>query len=219
MKKKKIDKKPTTGEITPTSDKKDEMKEDKNQVLSTISTTSIEETLPPMESRLSRLVPRAAYAISMEYTNDFDDNGVFSYIGSKGNTETWTNPASRGRIRLSSSSTEKGNIITVLDKTPKEFWTSDVPSSWIQISLGSTRTLLPNYYTLRHGGNSKADALRNWVLQGSNDGKNWTVLKRHVNDTLLNGNFASSSWPITDCARPFRHFRGTQEILCKFADS
>ena len=75
------------------------------------------------------------------------------------------------------------------------------------MSLGSTRTLVPNYYSLRHGGNSRADALRNWTLQGSNDGKSWVVIKRHVNDVALNGIFATQSWAIPDCTQSFRHFR------------
>jgi hypothetical protein len=44
-------------------------------------------------------------------------------------------------------------------------------------------------------------------LQGSNDGKSWIVIKRHVNDVSLNGNFASQSWQIPDCTQSFRHFR------------
>jgi hypothetical protein len=30
-------------------------------------------------------------------------------------------------------------------------------------------TLVPNYYTLRHGGNYKADSLRTWDLQGESE--------------------------------------------------
>eukprot|EP00027_Filamoeba_sp_ATCC50430_P014998 CAMPEP_0168573390 /NCGR_PEP_ID=MMETSP0413-20121227/18504_1 /TAXON_ID=136452 /ORGANISM="Filamoeba nolandi, Strain NC-AS-23-1" /LENGTH=485 /DNA_ID=CAMNT_0008606627 /DNA_START=66 /DNA_END=1523 /DNA_ORIENTATION=- len=169
---------------------------------------STTEERPPSGSL--RMVPRAAYAISLEYTADYDDKGVFHYIGTKGGSEAWSNPATRGRVRLSSSSTEKGNITTVLDKQPKEFWTSDVPSSWIGVSLGSTRSLVPNYYTLRHGGSTRADALRNWTLQGSNDGKNWIVLRRHVNDVALNAPFATASWPVNNCTQAFRHFRVLQ---------
>ena len=78
------------------------------------------------------------------------------------------------------------------------------------VNLGSSKSLIPNYYSLRHGGNSKVDALRNWTLQASNDGKNWVVLKRHVNDTSLNGPFAIASWPITDCKQNYSYFRVLQ---------
>lgn len=56
-------------------------------------------------------------------------------------------------------------------------------------------------------GKYPSDALRNWTLQGSNDGKNWSVLKRHVNDASLNAGYGSASWPITDCTKSYRHFR------------
>eukprot|EP01113_Clastostelium_recurvatum_P049604 TRINITY_DN9217_c0_g1_i3.p1 TRINITY_DN9217_c0_g1~~TRINITY_DN9217_c0_g1_i3.p1 ORF type:complete len:565 (-),score=134.25 TRINITY_DN9217_c0_g1_i3:31-1695(-) len=156
-----------------------------------------------------RLVPRAQYAISLQYTSDFDDRGVFYWIGTNGGTEEWVNPHVRGRVRVTCSSQEKGSVVDVVGRTPTECWTADVPASWISINLGS-RTLLPNHYTLRHGGNSKADALRNWTLQGSTDAVNWTVLVRHANDTSLNGNFAACSWPIPHCPQPYRHFRVLQ---------
>lgn len=101
----------------------------------------------------SRLVPRAAFAQTFEYISDFDRNGVIWFIGTKGGKEDWSNPAARGRVRVASSSVEKGNVRDFLEyESGQQFWTADVPSSWVQVSLGSTRTLIPNYYTIRHGG-------------------------------------------------------------------
>lgn len=37
----------------------------------------------------------------------------------------------KGRVRVSSSSVEKGHVMNVLERTPKEFWTGDVPASWV----------------------------------------------------------------------------------------
>jgi hypothetical protein len=166
-----------------------------------------DETHPPQNPRLQ---PRAAYAISLEYHSDFDEHGLFYYIGTNGFKEEWSNPGIRGRVRVTCSSQEKGNVVDVVGRAPTECWTMDVPASWIMINLGSSRSLVPNYYTLRHGGNSKADCLRNWTLQGSNDAKNWTVLIRHSNDTSLNGNFATCSWPIPNCTQAYRYFRVLQ---------
>jgi hypothetical protein len=139
--------------------------------------------------------------------------------GTKGGKEGWVNPFVKGRIRLNSSSVEKGNITSILEHTKKEFWTMDVPSSWLQVNLGSTRSFIINHYTIQHGGTigsmacltvtggTKADALRNWVLQGSNDGKNWTVLRRHVNDLSLNSAWSTASWAIYNCSTPYSQFR------------
>eukprot|EP01133_Synstelium_polycarpum_P005727 gene5727-6624_t len=131
---------------------------------------------PPPDPELDSLAqmrrtPRAAYAISLEYNSLFDACGVFYYIGTNGYKEDWSNPAHRGRVRVTCSSTEKGNVTECVGRTPTECWSMDVPASWLAINLGSSRTMVPTFYTLRHGGNSKADCLRNWTLQGSMDSK------------------------------------------------
>lgn len=164
----------------------------------------------------NRLAPRAAYAISLEYHSDFDEHGLFYYIGTNGGREEWSNPGIRGRARVTCSSQEKGNVVDIVGRVPTECWTMDVPASWIMINLGSSRSLVPNYYTLRHGGthipqvtkilniykgNSRADCLRNWTLQASNDAKNWVLLNRHSSDVSLNSNFATCSWPILNCTQ------------------
>lgn len=51
-------------------------------------------------------------------------------------------------------------------RTPSELWTKDIPSSWFTLDFGPNRGLSPSEYTLRHGGNYKADSLRTWELQG-----------------------------------------------------
>ncbi|GAM27744.1 hypothetical protein SAMD00019534_109200 [Acytostelium subglobosum LB1] len=122
---------------------------------------------------LIRRTPRAPYAISLEYNPKTDAvaGGVFYYIGTNGLKEEWSNPAIRGRVRVTFSSIEKGNVTDIVGRTPTECWTMDVPASWVSINLGSSRTMVPTFYSLRHGGNSKADCLRNWTLQGSMDSK------------------------------------------------
>jgi hypothetical protein len=84
----------------------------------------------------------------------------------------------------------------------------------------------PTHYTLRHGGNYKADSLRNWDLQGissefskkilftlpscvgSVDGKNWVVLRRHSGDTSLTDKWATHTWSLhLEKPQSFRYFR------------
>jgi hypothetical protein len=62
--------------VSPPDDEKDEMPS--MLLASTTPSTS------SAASVLSRLQPRAAYSISLEYTHDMDDKGVFYYIGTKG---------------------------------------------------------------------------------------------------------------------------------------
>ena len=78
--------------------------------------------------------------------------------------------------------------------------TVTAPRSW---------SVLPHAYTLRHGGNYVADSLRNWDLQGSSDGHNWILLRRHQRDEALKGKFMSHTWKIKaqDSEKPLRIFR------------
>jgi len=72
---------------------------------------------------------------------------------------------------------------------------------WVAVDLGpSGKRILPDHYTLRHGGaGASQPSLRNWVLEGLEEGlehQGYQVLRRHVNDTSLQGDFASASWAV-----------------------
>lgn len=136
------------------------------------------ETLP------IRMTPRETIGIEFRYHSDFDQNGILYYIGTNGNTESFDNPSLSGRVKMTSSSIEKGQPSFITDyREPRECWTRDVPASWFQLDLGPTRKLVPKFYTLRHGGNYKADSLRNWDFQGSMDGKSWVNLRSRISFT------------------------------------
>jgi hypothetical protein len=47
------------------------------------------------------------------------------------------------------------------------------------------------------------------LYQGSEDGKEWHVIRKHTMDCSLNGPFATKSWPV-DCQHQFRFFRVLQ---------
>ena len=41
--------------------------------------------------------------------------------------------------------------------------------------------------------------IRNWNLEGSNDGNDWTVIKKHTNDTALDGGtFETATWMVEE---------------------
>jgi hypothetical protein len=174
------------------------------------------------EAQPLRTTPRALYAIPLELHERFLQpnaqqdphaplvSGVLHYIGTHGNKESFTNPALRGRVRVSCSSQAKGNVVDILNEQANEYWSEDVPSSWVAINLGSSRSLIAKAYSLRHGSSSKADALRHWTLQGSTDAKNWTVLRRHQDDNSLNGPFAFAAWNIDASTTAYRYFRVLQ---------
>ena len=169
-------------------------------------------------SRVLRHTPRPPYSITLRYRSDFDGNGVIHWIATRGGSNEWANPAlpepdtERPRVQVTVSSMEKGDPASFVALEPVQTWTKDVPASWVTWDLGSDYAVAPSHYSLRHGGNYKADSLRNWDLQGSTDGVSWSVLIRHVQDTTLSGPFATATWPIPldHNQGPFRFFRVLQ---------
>ncbi|PRP84610.1 hypothetical protein PROFUN_09283 [Planoprotostelium fungivorum] len=160
------------------------------------------------KTQQKRLQKRAPYGFQFEYKTDLE-GGVLYWIGTKGGTGKWRNPCVLDNgIVIHASSLNKGNPFDIADYIkPKDIWTDDVPSSWYCVDLGASRSLLPTYYTLRHGGSSRQDCLRNWVLQASDDMIRWHVLLRHRDEKVLDSNYATYSWPISSATKPFRYFR------------
>eukprot|EP01095_Lingulamoeba_sp_RSL-Kostka_P013508 TRINITY_DN5622_c1_g1_i1.p1 TRINITY_DN5622_c1_g1~~TRINITY_DN5622_c1_g1_i1.p1 ORF type:complete len:451 (+),score=133.97 TRINITY_DN5622_c1_g1_i1:132-1484(+) len=164
----------------------------------------------PTDLSNTRLKPRAKFGKQFEYKYDFDENGILFWIATKGKKSPWQNPHLKKLIKVTAPSNNiiKGHPSELVSRNPSELWTGDVPASWFAIDLGESRTIIPTHYTLRHGANYKGDSLRNWDLQGSNDGINWVVLKRHTNDaSLKNGKFATQTWKIEKADTDFRYLR------------
>ncbi|EGC35433.1 hypothetical protein DICPUDRAFT_16127, partial [Dictyostelium purpureum] len=161
----------------------------------------------PDKSILRRYQPRPPQSILFEYQYDFDYKGIIFWISTDGNKEKWSNPHLTSKIKITSSSVDKGNLHDIVEITPNAFWTKDVPASWVMIDVGPNRSVVPHYYTIRHGLSFKSDSLRTWDFQGSTNGEQWTVLKRHTNDLSLNFKYATHSWPITGCETAYRYFR------------
>jgi BTB And C-terminal Kelch len=146
---------------------------------------------------IARLQRRERFSVTVEFVEDTPEFGVLHWIGTQGGLHDWQHPGTLG-VAVTASSSERGNMMdvvrTITEKT--EFWTGDVPSSWVCIDLGPGRTVLPTHYTLVHGGNYVADLIRTWHLQGSADGEKWVILRSHGSDTSLNAKFARHTWEI-----------------------
>ena len=55
--------------------------------------------------------------------------------------------------------------------------------SWFSIDLGVW--IIPTAYSMRHARGYGKSALRNWLLQVSKDGLNWTTIHQRDNDVTL----------------------------------
>jgi BTB/POZ domain len=149
-----------------------------------------------------------------EYVADFDQRGILYHIGTEDGTAPWQNPHLKRRVQVIASSIAVGEQHELLNRGDvallNELWTRDVPASWFTIDFGfalsqgpsrddKPRTyyaVSPTAYSLRHGGNYRADLLRSWDLQASQDGSTWTVLRRHRGEETLNGRFDTHTWSV-----------------------
>ena len=150
--------------------------------------------------------PRLSCGIRFEIEDVDKPKGIIYWLGTQEGTAPWANPASKGIVTIHASSIERGNPHNLVDVEPQELWTQDVPASWLSIDLGKFR-VLPHAYMLRHGGNYRADSLRNWDFQGSVDGKSWVALKRHSNDSTLSAPFAVKTFSVDNVSTPYQCFR------------
>ena len=151
---------------------------------------------------------RALTDPEFKYERDLDENGLLFYLGTDGGKRAWINPMQAGRATVTASSQSCGQPLMVVGREPATCYSNNVANSWFAIDLGAGTLVRPNYYTLRHShGNS--NALRNWRLEGSEDGTTWHTLRVHVNDAALPSDPSSpatASWPLAT-ERFVRHLR------------
>eukprot|EP01130_Rhizamoeba_saxonica_P003975 TRINITY_DN1644_c0_g1_i1.p1 TRINITY_DN1644_c0_g1~~TRINITY_DN1644_c0_g1_i1.p1 ORF type:complete len:438 (-),score=84.55 TRINITY_DN1644_c0_g1_i1:1012-2325(-) len=133
--------------------------------------------------------------------------GIIRWLGSDGGRKDFSIEFAKMNIAIVASSIEIGISDSLYDfRVATELWTQDIPASWFVIKFKNHK-VVPHAYTLQHGGNYKADSLRNWDFQGSSDGEVWKVLKSHRKDSSLNGKFASYTWEIEPDDTAYKLFR------------
>eukprot|EP01084_Bolivina_argentea_P002828 5246_1 len=150
-----------------------------------------------------------------EHKTDFDENGIIYHIGSNRGQRAFANPVNAGFIKISSSGWACpagwgfGKIEDILERKKDLFYCcSDfyVAKPWFIIDFEANVKIKPTKYTLRHD-KYLGNCLRNWQFSGSNDGKNWNVLKQHHNDNSLNKVFESDTWNVNGCNECYQMFR------------
>ncbi|XP_053207496.1 E3 ubiquitin-protein ligase HECTD1-like isoform X2 [Panonychus citri] len=152
--------------------------------------------------------------LKFTHQRDFDENGIVHWVGTNGKTTSdWVNPASVGLVVITSSegrSLPFGRLEDILsrDSTALNCHTNDDKRAWFAIDLGLW--VIPSCYTLRHARGYGRSAPRNWLLQASKDGINWTTLYSHIDDCCLNEPGSTASWPLSvppDEKQGWRHIR------------
>jgi len=142
------------------------------------------------------------------YSEDFDSNGVIYYFGTNFGSGSWSNPAELGLLKVTSSSLMNDScpVSAAVGREAVRCVSQPIPNQWFMIDL-LDHTLVPTHYSLRHYSSWDTEALRNWKLEGSNDGITWVVLKEHHNDASLNAKGATHTWELFDIDESFSKFR------------
>ncbi|CAN6172082.1 unnamed protein product [Urochloa humidicola] len=169
----------------------------------------------PTSYECERFQHRRSSYKELQYISDGDSNGVIYYAGTSFGKHQWMNPVLAKNITVVASSPNSRHT------DPKALVSKNYQGtcfagpciedgkklSWWMVDIGQEHQLMCNYYTVRQDGSTTF--MRSWVVQGSMDGRNWTSLRVHEDDTTIchPGQFAS--WPILGppALLPFRFFR------------
>ena len=165
-------------------------------------------------------------SLQFTYSYDFDSKGIIYYLGtddpeegdkadaghaqdgsdSDGNgddsldcEDAWQNPALTQRIRAFRSSEGAGLASDFVGRKAGVYCCTDYrePRQFFGIDLGKYYRVFPQAYTLRHGSSQGILALRDWTLEGSQDGRKWFPVRRHLGDEELPRTaFSTHTWKI-----------------------
>ena len=149
--------------------------------------------------------------VQLQFSSPFDTNGVLHHIATAGGITPYSNPHTSGQVKVSISHPTSGSSaperFVQHESTGQPNHTANLSGTSMSVDLGDGRSVVPNHYCLRHGNNGGSYVLRNWKLQGSNDGTEWTTLKQHQKDQGLAAQaFSIAAWPV-EVQEAFRHFR------------
>lgn len=132
----------------------------------------------PPQRMHQQLPPLEPTEFNFEY--NFDENGVLYYLGSMAKRRNWQNPHSIGQVQAFASSVGQGcSVENFVGRTVQNCRTEDEPYSFFGVDLGMERRLVPTHYTLRNR-KSTTHVLRNWYLEGSVSGSDWTILDARI---------------------------------------
>ncbi|ETN98493.1 E3 ubiquitin-protein ligase HECTD1, partial [Reticulomyxa filosa] len=142
-----------------------------------------------------------------KYTQDMDFNGLFYFLGTNGGERQWTNPVDLRLVNVDASSlmSDSAPLSALCGRASVRCVTKPHQKSWMSIDLKDIKMRL-SHYTLRHYNSWDTEALRFWVLEGSDDGVAWIPLRQHADDKALRKSGMTHTWPI-ETSQYFSRFR------------
>lgn len=144
------------------------------------------------------VVPAGHDPIPLTFSAAGDTNGLFYWLGTNGGQAAWQNPAlaSPPRVTIDATPAAPDGFSGAASSAPENVvnradahYGSDgslAPPHHIAFDLGGRRMMVTKY--VMRGRADKPDyMLKNWKLQGSQDGSAWTDLDSHSDDFTLVG--------------------------------
>lgn len=117
--------------------------------------------------------------LSFNYEYDFDENGLFYYLGTLGKTTTYRNPYEIDQVKVFASSIVKGSLADFVGRNSVNLRTLNEENSFIGIDLGKERLLVPSCYSFKNR-NSSSHVMLCWQLEASNDKISFDILDRRI---------------------------------------
>ena len=153
-----------------------------------------------------------ALVLQFQFESNFDTNGVLYHIGTAGGARRYQNPHTAGDVVVSWSRVAGGSVdhfVHHRHASPVNSFTTNSANCWMQVDLGPDRSLRPTHYCLRNDLNgSSGHAIRNWRLEGSSDGTNWTTLSNHTNDqSMIAQPMSEVNFTLANVNERYRWFR------------
>jgi len=152
------------------------------------------------------------FLVKCTFQNHWDQNGVLYWLGTNRNTTSWSNPYPQYiNVTCFPPNELRGNLSNFVSRTGSENYVPNVTFATTKdasftVDLKNIQ-VVPTFYTLRDSCSGGMHQLRNWNLEGSNDGNMWVVLRKHVNDTSIASQGDSASWKIDGQVEAFHMFR------------
>jgi hypothetical protein len=136
---------------------------------------------PPQENNkvFSQSVIKNKNVVEFNYDYDFDEKGVFYYLGTLGRTCPYRNPYDIGQVKVFCSSLGKGKPREFVGRESVNLRTLNESNSFFGIDFGEDRRLIPSCYSIKNR-NSSSHVLLCWSLEGSNDKINFVNVDTRI---------------------------------------
>ena len=147
----------------------------------------------------------------LTYSSNGDMNGLFYWLGTQGNTQPYTNPATSGIVKATSSSSLNDSWIAsnLTDRGTGIAHTQNEPNAYFEYDLGPNYKLILNFYTLKGRDDAPYHLPRGWTYRVSNDESTWVDIDAQNNNASINqGTWAAM--PVANQSLGYRYGRIVQ---------